>query len=110
MSKEKQIKDDIENMTRIAEGMASGIEGGDDLDRLINTWAMSATMQKPRARFRMMNLALMVGARLSPDRRLELSNKIALAAITYDFEECVREAAEIEELAAFSGPDVAEGA
>ncbi len=110
MSKEKQIKDDIKEMTRIAEGIARDIEKDGDLGRLINTWVMSAMKQKPRGRFRMMNLALMVGARLSEDRRVELSDKIAVAAITFDFEECQRELAEIEELAAFSGPDVAEGA
>lgn len=110
MSKEERINDDIENMTQIAEGMARGIEGGDDLSRLINTWVMSATMQKPRARFRMMTLALMIGARLSPDRRLELSDKIILAAITFDFEACERELEDLEELAAFDGPNVAEGA
>ncbi len=110
MTKEEEIDKDVKDTIRIAENIVRDIEGGGDLDQLINLWVCSATLQGPRARFRMMSLALMIGARLSEDRRLELADKIIVTAITFDFEECQRELAEIEELAAFGSPDVAEGA
>ncbi len=98
-------EEDYENLIKIAKGIARDIEDGDDPMQTINTWLTSATVQNPRARFRMMAMSFMIGAYLDPGRREELATEIMRATIKFDHERCDQQEGEVLSLLAFSPGD-----